>query len=72
MPGQARPKGRRPEFQALLRIKNDLFRGKISNKILANLWLFWEVEFWLNLANPRAFSGSWDFFHLAALHCVTK
>ena len=55
-------------LQAFLRFKNELFWDKISNKILANFWLFWEVEFWLNPANPGAFSGSLDFFHLAALN----
>ena len=44
------------------------FEAKLAMKFWLISGYFWEVEFWLNLANPSAFSGYGDFFHLAALY----
>ena len=50
-------------YNFFLDLKMSCFEAKLAIKF----WLFWKVEFWLNPANPGAFSGSLDFFHLTAL-----
>ena len=57
-----------------LDLKMSCFEAKLAIKfwLISGYFGGWEVEFWLNLANPGAFSGSGDFFNLAALFVTTN